>query len=70
MGWYEEGWRQYEWRKKLAEPIGHRTDDQPLWLGEEDIAGKTLFIHWIKGSEIRSSSADTSSWSKREAQRS
>ena len=26
-----------------------RSYPQPLWLGEENIAGKTLFIYWEQG---------------------
>ena len=49
MGRFEEGWRQFEWRKKLRKPLGFRLYPQPLWLGAEDIAGKTLFIYWEQG---------------------
>ena len=49
MGYFEQGLRQYEWRKKLNEPMGVRSHPQPVWLGEENIAGKTLFIYWEQG---------------------
>jgi tetratricopeptide (TPR) repeat protein len=49
MGRFAEGWRQYEWRKKLDRPIAARSFPAPLWLGEDDIAGKTLFIWWEQG---------------------
>ena len=49
MGRFEQGWRQYEWRKKLDEPRGNRSFPKPVWLGKEDIADKTLFIHWEQG---------------------
>ena len=49
MGHFEQGLRQYEWRKKLNEPIAVRSYPQPVWLGEENIAGKTLFIYWEQG---------------------
>jgi tetratricopeptide (TPR) repeat protein len=49
LGHLEQGWRQYEWRKKCDEPIANRSLPQPLWLGEEDIAGKTVFIWWEQG---------------------
>jgi tetratricopeptide (TPR) repeat protein len=49
MGRFEQGLRQYEWRKKLNEPIGVRSYPQSVWLGDETIAGKTLFIHWEQG---------------------
>jgi tetratricopeptide (TPR) repeat protein len=49
MGHFEQGLRQYEWRKKIEKPFGARSFLQPLWLGEPDLAGKTLFIHWEQG---------------------
>ena len=49
MGRLEQGWRHYEWRKKRDEPIAGRSFPKPLWLGEEDIAGKTLFLWWEQG---------------------
>ena len=49
IGHFEQGWRQYEWRKKRDEPIGVRSYPQPVWLGEENIAGKTLFIYSEQG---------------------
>jgi tetratricopeptide (TPR) repeat protein len=49
MGRFEQGWRQYEWRKKQNKSIAPRTYPKPLWLGEQSIEGKTLFIHWEQG---------------------
>jgi hypothetical protein len=49
LGRFEQGWRQHEWRKRRNEPVATRSFPQPLWLGEEDIAGKTLFIWWEQG---------------------
>jgi tetratricopeptide (TPR) repeat protein len=49
LGRFEQGWRQYEWRKKCDKPIAARFYPQPLWLGEEDISGKTLFVWWEQG---------------------
>ena len=49
MGRFEQGWRQYEWRKKQGKPVGARPYLQPLWLGEQSIEGKTLFIYWEQG---------------------
>ena len=40
MGRFEQGWRQYEWRKKRDEPIAARSYPQPLWLGEEEHRGQ------------------------------
>jgi tetratricopeptide (TPR) repeat protein len=48
-GRFEQGFRQYEWRKKLDEPVGARSYPQPLWLGKENITGKTLFVYWEQG---------------------
>ena len=49
MGRFDEGWRLHEWRKKTERPVGHRSFPQPLWLGSEDIANKTVFVHWEQG---------------------
>jgi tetratricopeptide (TPR) repeat protein len=49
MGRFEKGWRQYEWRKRQSKPIAARPYLQPLWLGEQNIEGKTLFIYWEQG---------------------
>jgi tetratricopeptide (TPR) repeat protein len=49
MGRFENGWRLHEWRKKTERPVGHRKFPQPLWLGNADIAGKTVFVHWEQG---------------------
>jgi tetratricopeptide (TPR) repeat protein len=49
IGNFERGWRDYEWRKTGDEPVAVRSYPQPLWLGEEVIAGKTLFIYWEQG---------------------
>jgi tetratricopeptide (TPR) repeat protein len=49
MGRFEQGWRQYEWRKKQNKPLAPRTYPRPLWLGEQNIEEKTLFIHWEQG---------------------
>ena len=44
MGRLAEGWRLYEWRNKKANPIAARDYRQPLWLGDTDIAGKTILL--------------------------
>lgn len=47
-GDFEPGWRSYEWRWKVAARLGIgelRTFTQPLWLGEESLAGKRLLLH-------------------------
>jgi tetratricopeptide (TPR) repeat protein len=48
-GQLERGWRLYEWRKKLEQPIGNRSFAKPLWLGKDDISNRTLFAHWEQG---------------------
>jgi tetratricopeptide (TPR) repeat protein len=48
-GDYEEGWKLYEWRWRSSLKEEFRHFAQPLWLGEADIAGKTLLIHGEQG---------------------
>ena len=48
-GNFHEGWKLYEWRKRVKEPSGARTFGKPLWLGESDISGKTILVHWEQG---------------------
>jgi Tfp pilus assembly protein PilF len=49
LGQFERGWELYEWRKKLASPMGSRAFAEPLWLGSDDLAGKRLLLHWEQG---------------------
>jgi tetratricopeptide (TPR) repeat protein len=49
MGNLEQGFRQYEWRRKTDSQAQHHRYLQPLWLGGEDIKGKTLFLYWEQG---------------------
>lgn len=49
MGHFEQGWQLYEWRKKKANPIAARPYRQPLWLGERNIAGKTILLYEEQG---------------------
>ncbi|HTT85234.1 MAG TPA: tetratricopeptide repeat-containing glycosyltransferase family protein [Rhizomicrobium sp.] len=49
LGRMEEGWREYEWRKRKPDPKGSLTFPQPAWSGREDIVGKTLFVHAEQG---------------------
>lgn len=45
-----EGFRGYEWRWRNPPNDGWKRDfAQPLWLGTEDIAGKTLLLHAEQG---------------------
>ena len=50
LGDYDRGWELFEWRWK--QPRGaslRRTFPQPLWLGDEPIAGKTVLLHAEQG---------------------
>ena len=49
MGRLQQGWQEFEWRKKTDTPVANRAYTQPLWLGQQDIAGKTLFLYWEQG---------------------
>ncbi len=50
LGDFENGWKAYEWRWLTAEFMPHRRQfPQPLWLGAEPIAGKTLLLHAEQG---------------------
>jgi len=49
LGRFAQGWPLYEWRKKTEQPFGDRSFAQPLWLGKDDISGRTLFVHWEQG---------------------
>jgi tetratricopeptide (TPR) repeat protein len=50
QGEFTSGWESYEWRWKSSSfttPV--REFSQPLWLGEEDLYGKTILLHWEQG---------------------
>jgi hypothetical protein len=52
QGDFTQGWREFEWRWKTPQGRAmqrHRAISQPLWLGAEDIAGKTILLHSEKG---------------------
>ncbi|HUO00499.1 MAG TPA: glycosyltransferase family 9 protein, partial [Bradyrhizobium sp.] len=49
-GDFERGWTEYEWRHKApAARLTERSFRQPIWLGESDIAGKTILLHSEQG---------------------
>ena len=49
-GEFAQGWELYEWRwKKDTFTSPKRNFPQPLWLGAEDIAGKTMLLHAEQG---------------------
>jgi tetratricopeptide (TPR) repeat protein len=44
-GDYAGGWPLYEWRWKTVQGVpGRRSFPQPLWLGDGDVAGKTVLV--------------------------
>ena len=49
LGKFDSGWEAHEWRKRTYKKIGARRYPQPEWTGAQDLAGKTLFIHWEQG---------------------
>jgi hypothetical protein len=49
IGRFEQGWPLYEWRKKKAIPVAARVYPQPLWLGGETLAGKTILLYEEQG---------------------
>jgi tetratricopeptide (TPR) repeat protein len=49
QGDFAAGLPLYEERKRLDPPYGAARFAQPLWLGESDIAGKTIFLHPEQG---------------------
>lgn len=48
MGEMPKGWEKYEWRWRVR-PETARDFPGPLWLGAEDISGKTILIHGEQG---------------------
>ncbi len=49
LGDYKQGWPLYEYRWKSVQQASFRNLSKPLWLGEESIAGKKLFIYPEQG---------------------
>jgi tetratricopeptide (TPR) repeat protein len=49
-GLFSQGWELYEWRwKRDTFESPKRNFSQPLWLGAEDLAGKTILLHAEQG---------------------
>ncbi|EJN01794.1 tetratricopeptide repeat protein, partial [Herbaspirillum sp. YR522] len=50
QGHYAAGWEKYEWRWR-TEQMSHlqRQFQEPLWLGEEPLQGKTILLHSEQG---------------------
>jgi tetratricopeptide (TPR) repeat protein len=50
LGEYEEGWKLHEWRWNHEDITkSPRKYPKPLWLGQEDLAGKTILLHSEQG---------------------
>jgi tetratricopeptide (TPR) repeat protein len=50
LGHFEKGLREYEWRWLSAGGGGaRRVFSQPLWIGRENLRGKSIFIHAEQG---------------------
>ena len=50
LGRLEAGWQKYEWRwKRNRIKASQRVFEQPLWLGDFSIAGKTILLHAEQG---------------------
>ena len=47
---FDRGWKEYEWRQQ-AQQLRHsqRNFAGPLWLGENEITGKTILLHAEQG---------------------
>jgi len=49
-GEYARGWELFEWRWKTEDIAPQlRVFPQPLWLGKEDVAGKSVLVHCEQG---------------------
>ena len=49
-GKFAQGWGLYEWRWKKEDTVKNKRNfPQPLWLGLEDIANKTILLHAEQG---------------------
>jgi tetratricopeptide (TPR) repeat protein len=52
VGALVEGWAEHEWRwkvERIRRAFEQRGLSQPLWLGESDLAGKTILLHSEQG---------------------
>jgi tetratricopeptide (TPR) repeat protein len=50
LGDYEQGWALYEWRRKKDDTKNnYREYAQPLWMGEQSLTNKTVFIYSEQG---------------------
>ena len=49
LGRFAEGWSAYEARFRIPEIFQARRYPQPLWLGQDAIEKKRLFVYWEQG---------------------
>ncbi|MDC1383565.1 tetratricopeptide repeat protein, partial [Candidatus Puniceispirillum sp.] len=50
QGEFSSGWKLYDWRwKRKGLSCLKRGYSQPLWLGKEDLRGKTILLCWEQG---------------------
>jgi len=49
LGDYAEGWRGYDYRHRRPEAGTPRKFREPLWLGKEDLRGKSILLHAEQG---------------------
>jgi tetratricopeptide (TPR) repeat protein len=50
LGDFRAGWKQYEWRWRRPEGAAvQRSFAQPLWLGDQPLADKTILLHAEQG---------------------
>src|SRR5262249_23434567 len=50
LGDFEVGLEKYEWRRRSKDKAFLERDfDKPIWLGTQDIAGKTILVHAEQG---------------------
>ncbi|MCC6301621.1 MAG: tetratricopeptide repeat protein [Gammaproteobacteria bacterium] len=46
---FARGWEEYEWRWQVKEAGVARAFEAPLWLGHEDLSGKTILLYSEQG---------------------
>ena len=50
LGQFAQGWRDFEWRWQQASWAPQRRNfSEPLWLGSEPLAGRTILLHAEQG---------------------
>ncbi len=49
LGNMGDGWREFEWRRKIVEMSGERVFPKPLLTSVENIQGKTILVHFEHG---------------------